>query len=60
MSAQFWQVFTLLQRYPIFARFWAAKLVSLFGDAMTFIVLPWFVFQVTGSGTTTAAVLLCL
>ncbi len=60
MSSQFWQAFALLARYPVFARFWAAKLVSLFGDAMTFIALPWFVFQITGSGTATAGIMLCL
>ncbi|CAN5829193.1 MFS transporter [soil metagenome] len=60
MHAHFWQAFTLLRRYPAFGRFWAAKLVSLLGDHMTFIALPWFVFQITHSGTVTAGVLLCL
>src|SRR3954469_2114549 len=60
MQAHLWQPFTLLPRYPIFARFWAAKSVSLLGDHMTFIALPWFVFQLTGSGTATAAIMLCL
>ena len=50
----------LLRRYPVFRRFWAAKLLSLLGDSMTFIALPWFVLQTTGSGTTTAAILLTL
>lgn len=60
MHAPFWHAFGVLPRYPIFARFWVAKLGSLLGDHMTFIALPWFVFQVTGSGTVTAGVLLCL
>jgi MFS family permease len=60
MLTRFWQAFTLLQRYPAFARFWIGQLVSLLGDAMTLIALPWFVLQLTGSGTATAAVLLSL
>lgn len=60
MHSHFWQAFSVLRRYPPFARFWIAKLGSLLGDHMTFIALPWFVFQVTGSGTATATVLLCL
>ncbi len=60
MQAHVWQPFSLLPRYPIFARFWAAKSVSLLGDHMTFIALPWFIFQLTGSGTATAAIMLCL
>src|SRR5262249_39508163 len=31
-----------------------------FGDAFTFIALPWFVLQITGSGTATASILLTL
>ncbi len=60
MLNNFRQSYVVLLRYPTFARFWGAKLFSLFGDAMTFIALPWFVFQLTGSGTTTAAVMLSL
>ena len=46
-----WQVFSLLYRYPEFGRLWTGRLVSLFGDAFALIALPWFVLQVTGSGT---------
>ena len=55
-----WQVFSLLYRYPAFGRLWVGRLVSLFGDALTLIALPWFVLQVTGSGTATAGILLTL
>jgi MFS family permease len=55
-----WQVFNLLYRYPEFGRLWVGRLVSLFGDAFTLIALPWFVLQVTGSGTATAGILLTL
>jgi MFS family permease len=55
-----WQVFSLLYRYPEFGRLWVGRSVSLFGDALTLIALPWFVLQVTGSGTATAAILLTL
>src|SRR5512144_2660816 len=55
-----WQVFSLLYRYPAFGRFWLGRLISLFGDAFTLIALPWFVLQVTGSGTATAGILLTL
>ena len=50
----------MLYRYPAFGRLWAGRLVSLFGDALTLIALPWFVLQVTGSGTATAGILLTL
>ncbi|MFN8493749.1 MAG: MFS transporter [Caldilineaceae bacterium] len=60
MLTHFWQAATLLRRYPIFARFWVAKLISLLGDNMAFIALPWFVLQTTHSGTATAGVMLCL
>ncbi len=60
MKNQFWQVFSLLYRYPAFGRLWVGKLISLFGDAITFIALPWFVLQVTGSGAATAGILLTL
>src|SRR5512144_1544583 len=55
-----WQVFSLLYRYPAFGRFWLGRLISLFGDAITLIALPWFVLQITGSGTATAGILLTL
>ena len=55
-----WQVFSLLYRYPKFGRLWVGRSVSLFGDALTLIALPWFVLQVTGSGTATASILLAL
>jgi MFS family permease len=60
MKSQLWQAFSLLYRYPAFGRLWAGRLVSLFGDALTLIALPWFVLQVTGSGTATAGILLTL
>ncbi len=60
MPSNLLRTFGLLHRYPVFGRFWAAKLLSLFGDAMTFIALPWFVLQTTGSATATAGVLLSL
>lgn len=60
MPTSFWQTVRVLRRHPPFARFWIAKLGSLLGDHMTFIALPWFVFQLTGSGAATAGVLLCL
>ncbi len=60
MKIQLWQVFSLLYRYPAFGRLWAGRLVSLFGDAFAIIALPWFVLQVTGSGTATAGILLTL
>ena len=60
LKAHLWQVFSLLHRYPAFGRLWAGRLVSLFGDAFTLIALPWFVLQVTGSGTATAGILLTL
>jgi hypothetical protein len=53
---RFWQVLGLLYRYPAFGRLWAGRLVSLFGDAFALIALPWFVLQVTGSGTVTAGI----
>jgi MFS family permease len=60
MKNQLWQVFSLLYRYPAFGRLWIGRLISLFGDALTLIALPWFVLQVTGSGTATAGILLTL
>ena len=60
MRNQTWQAFSLLYRYPAFGRLWAGRLVSLFGDAFALIALPWFVLQVTDSGTATAGILLAL
>ena len=60
MKNEIWQAFHLLYRYPAFARLWFGRLISLFGDAFTLIALPWFVLQVTGSGTATAGILLTL
>ncbi len=59
-KAHLWQVFSLLQRYPAFGRLWVGRLVSLFGDAIALIALPWFVLQITRSGTATAGILLAL
>jgi len=55
-----WQVFSLLYRHPAFGRLWVGRSISLFGDAFTMIALPWFVLQVTDSGTATAGILLSL
>ncbi len=55
-----WQVFSLLYRYPAFGRLWVGRSISLFGDAFTLIALPWFVLQITDSGTATASILLTL
>lgn len=60
LKAHLWQAFSLLYRYPAFGRLWIGRLVSLFGDALALIALPWFVLQVTGSGTATAGILLTL
>lgn len=60
MDNQLWQVFRLLYRYPAFGRLWVGRLISLFGDAFTLVALPWFVLQITGSGTATAGILLAL
>jgi MFS family permease len=60
MKLQLWKVFSLLYRYPAFGRLWVGRLISLFGDAFALIALPWFVLQVTGSGTATAGILLTL
>jgi MFS family permease len=60
MKNQTWQVFHLLYRYPAFGRLWLGRTISLFGDTMTLIALPWFVLQVTGSGIATAGILLAL
>lgn len=60
VKSQIWQSFSLLYRYPAFGRLWVGRLVSLFGDAFTLVALPWFVLQVTGSGTATAGILLAL
>jgi MFS family permease len=55
-----WKAFRLLYRYPAFGRLWVGRLVSLFGDAFALIALPWFVLQITNSGTATTAILLTL
>ena len=60
MRSQVWQAFSLLYRYPAFGRLWVGRSISLFGDAFTLIALPWFVLQVTESGTATAGILLTL
>jgi MFS family permease len=60
MKNQFWQAWSVLHRYPAFGRLWIGRLISLFGDALTLIALPWFVLQATGSGTATAGILLTL
>lgn len=60
MKTQFWKAFGILYSYPAFGRLWIGRLISLFGDALTLIALPWFVLQLTDSGTATAAVLLAL
>ena len=60
MRSQVWQAFRLLYRYPAFGRLWVGRSTSLFGDAFTLIALPWFVLQVTDSGTATAGILLSL
>ena len=60
MRNQVWQAFSLLYRCPEFGRLWVGRSISLFGDAFTIIALPWFVLQVTDSGTATAGILLSL
>ena len=60
MKNQLWQSFRLLYHYPAFRRLWAGKSISSFGDAFTLIALPWFVLQITDSGTATASILLTL
>jgi MFS family permease len=60
MKSPVWQAFGLLRRYPAFGRLWMGRTISLFGDAFTVIALPWFVLQVTKSGTAAAGILLCL
>ena len=60
MRSQVWQAYSLLYRYPAFGRLWVGRSTSLFGDAFTLIALPWFVLQVTESGTATAGILLTL
>ena len=60
MRSQIWQAFSLLYRYPAFGRLWMGRSISLFGDAFTLIALPWFVLQITESGTATASILLTL
>jgi len=60
MKKPLWQAFSLLYRYPAFGRLWVGRLVSLFGDAFALIALPWFVLQITKSGTATAGILLTL
>ena len=60
MKNQIQQAFSLLHRSPAFGRFWLGRLISLLGDAITLIALPWFVLQITGSGMATAGILLTL
>jgi MFS family permease len=60
MRSQVWQAFGLLARYPAFGRLWVGRSISLFGDTIALIALPWFVLQITGSGTAAAGILLCL
>ena len=60
MRSQVWQAFRLFHRYPAFGRLWIGRSISLFGDAFTLIALPWFVLQITESGTATASILLTL
>lgn len=60
MRSQVWQAFRLLDRYPAFKHLWIGRSISLFGDAFALIALPWFVLQVTHSGTAAAAILLTL
>lgn len=60
MKNQFAQAFRVLHLYPDFRRLWIGRSISLFGDALTLIALPWFVLQVTESGTATAGILLTL
>jgi MFS family permease len=60
MKHQIWQAFRLLYRYPAFGRLWVGRSISLFGDALTLIALPWFVLQMTRSGTATAGILFTL
>src|SRR5258708_24486019 len=60
MKNQFWQAFSVLYRYPAFRRLWVGRLISLFGDALALITLPWFVLHVTQSGPATAGILLSL
>jgi MFS family permease len=60
MKNQLWQAFRLLHRYPAFGRLWVGRSISLFGDAFTMIALPWFVLQITDSGTAAASILLTL
>jgi MFS family permease len=60
MKNEISQAIRLLYRYPAFGRLWIGRSISLFGDAFTLIALPWFVLQVTGSGTATAGILLTL
>ncbi len=60
MKKPFLQAFRVIHRSPAFGRFWIGRLTSLLGDALTLIALPWFVLQVTGSGTATAGILLTL
>lgn len=60
MKNQLLNAFHLFSRYPAFGRLWTGRSVSLFGDAFTLIALPWFVLQMTHSGTATAGILLSL
>lgn len=60
MKDRIWQAFGLFLRYPAFGRLWIGRLISLSGDSFTLIALPWFVLQITRSGTATAGILLTL
>jgi MFS family permease len=60
MKNQLRQAFRLLYHYPALGRLWVGRSISLFGDAFTLIALPWFVLQITESGTATASILLTL
>jgi MFS family permease len=60
MKNQLWQSFRLLYHYPAFGHLWVGRSISLFGDAFTLIALPWFILQITDSGTATASILLTL
>ncbi len=60
MKNHIWQAFGLLYRYPAFGRLWIGKLISSCGDEFAVIALPWFVLQITGSGTATAGIMLTM
>ena len=60
MKSHVLQSFSLLYCHPAFGRIWVGRCISLFGDAFTMIALPWFVLQITDSGTVTAGILFTL